>query len=111
MMTDRELLVLAAKAAGVPGHFFENHPEDGAPTYSCGIGFPARLTIWNSLTNKGDAMGLQVSLMLDVRHTSDEVAVRALFDEWMTEPVCGDRLQATCRATTRAAAAIGKVMP
>ena len=91
MSTDRELLELAAKAAGITLQF------DAAgtawkkwPSFS-----------WNPLTDDGDALRLAVKLylwepiMLAHREVSDGV----------------DFYAATRRAITRAAAEIGKAMP
>lgn len=109
MMTDIELLALAAKAVGAPGRFIERKPEDGYPTYSCGFG-AASGPLWNPLDDDGAAQRLGVSLMIDIRHTSDEVAVMGYNGQWQHEPVAGDRGPATRRAIVRAAASYGKVM-
>jgi hypothetical protein len=106
-MTDRELLELAAKAAGVHlHHWFKGHEtfmaasvDGGDPDYS-----------WNPLTDDGDALRLAASLRLDISHTSDmpfgpeRVGVLG-----MTEPYSnGDPLPAIRRAIVKAAAEIGK---
>jgi hypothetical protein len=102
-MTDRELLELAAKAAGYEIEDDENHglvrfADDGA--------------IWNPLTDDGDALRLAVKL-----------GIHTMFGE-RTRSVCAhkhaasaleeyavDSYTATRRAIVRAAAAIGKEMP
>lgn len=106
-MTDRELLELAAKAAGInifgwtPG----GHPTtDGAYT-----------GIWNPLTDDGDALRLAVRLHIkvligdawSVDHSTGEH--RTLFRVSPDEEPC--QYAATRRAITRAAAEIGRSMP
>lgn len=110
MMTDREMMELAAKAAGIGLKrsrlddpmckdfllVMRAHDENG-------IG-------WNPLTDDGDAQRLGIRLMMDIRHTSDEVAVVGYNGQWFHEPVTDDRGPATRRAIVRAAASYGKVM-
>jgi hypothetical protein len=99
-MTDRELLELAAKAAGL---------EVVTPTM-------LKYGQWNPLTDDGDALRLAVKLsivvwecdqydraMVEVRHGE------ARGEYW--ELVGENRYAATRRAITRAAAEIGKAMP
>ena len=97
MKTDRELLELAAKAAG--------YREAGInKPYTDGL-----LKNWNPLTDDGDALRLAVKLCLeiDVHHTG--IAVRTPCGQKVLisadEVKCG--YAATRRAITRAAAAIG----
>lgn len=108
MIGDLELLRLAAKAIGMDGDV------EGFHTRPLGIYTgpvrPDGMSYWNPLTTDGDALRLQVSLLLDVRHTADEVSASALFGQWMTEVVYMDRLEGTRRAIVRAAAAIGKAI-
>ena len=99
MKTDRELLELAAKAAG--------YREAGInKPYTDGL-----LKNWNPLTDDGDALRLAVKLCLeiDVHHTG--IAVRTPCGQKVLisadEVKCG--YAATRRAITRAAAAIGEV--
>ena len=111
-MSDRELLELAAKAAGIcleDGH----HWVDGF------------WTRWNPLTNDGDALRLAVRLRLHARQFP-------IFDDGFDAPLGmvevwrvddddamhveflrsgDDRLVATRRAIVRAAAEIGRQMP
>ena len=90
---DRELLELAAKAAGI-WDYAEN----------C-IDIP-----WNPLTDDVDALRLAVKLGLDVDHFGNSVVVEA----WVVgiQPCAveynSDRYAATRRAIVRAAAEIGK---
>lgn len=109
-MTDRELLELAAKAAGL---------WDAAN--NC-IDIP-----WNPLTNDGDALRLAVELEIDIslyaekggcvyaqsKHllgfgTDGNPSYQA--HEYMKEAYGSDKTAATRRAIVRAAAEIGKAM-
>ncbi|HEX4938885.1 MAG TPA: hypothetical protein VFX11_09435 [Candidatus Kapabacteria bacterium] len=101
-MTDRELLELAALAAGIVG------------TYDCGV-------IWyknpfgddagfNPLNNDGDAFRLAVKLRIGVGDR--ETTVTAFHRQGSTSAIhieeIGDPYAATRRAILRAAAEIGK---
>ena len=110
-MTDRELLELAAKAAGIPLSHWED--DDDKP-------FDENTdSYWNPLTYDGDALRLAVKLGLDVcidtpmetdPHTH---AIGFLDDTSSTVDVIehhGDPYVATRRAIVRAAAEIGKGM-
>lgn len=120
MNTDRELLELAAKAAG----FKELPPTEG---FFLPSGFFFKGGTWNPLTNDGDALRLAVKLAICVRH-DDASAVLAgwtpenfvpftldqrgpwYWKEWLRDH--GDnRNAATRRAIVRAAAEIGRAMP
>lgn len=97
-MTDRELLEMAAKAAGVV------HPEVLAKHLASG---------WNPLTNDGDALRLAVKLNMDIRfHPESEIC-----EPWVEtagdgadadEALNPDPYAATRRAIVRAAAEIGR---
>ena len=115
-MSDRELLELAAKAAGmnirveeswqphIYAPFFHDEDKNGA--------------LWNPLTDDGDALRLAVKLGLEIYHSinNDRWSVFVgypsggrivyVFDEWGD-----DENAATRRAIVRAAAAIGKATP
>lgn len=54
-MTDRELLELAAKAAGIEGQYAFLHYFDGEED---GICSPGNHRVWNPLTDDGDALRL-----------------------------------------------------
>lgn len=113
-MNDRELLELAAKAAGISGQFTEQMPEAGYPRYCCGIGY---LAMWNPLTDDGDALRLAVKLHLLILPSSPEsIRGTVTADSWglcfeSTEEVSDDPYAATRRAIVRAAAEIGRAMP
>lgn len=120
-MTDREMLEMAAKAAGVPGGWREKTAEDGYPAYSCGIGNVGRLLpLWNPLTDDGDALRLAVKLDIDLMfHTDpDHQTVQAIApspkdrnEGWtFTEGFGSDKAGATRRAIVMAAATLGKEM-
>jgi hypothetical protein len=99
-MTDRELLELAAKAAGIEcvrtpiGYYLSDEDRN-----------------WNPLTDDGDAQRLAVKLRMNVFHAG--IRVFALSEEGDIEEAEGHELDpyaATRRAITRAAAEIGKGM-
>lgn len=101
-MTDRELLELAAKAAGIE-HVTPMMLEWGK---------------WNPLEDDGDALRLAVKLRLDVTFGFDDeenvVSVNANWDgapaEVIQEIIGQDVSEATRRAIVRAAAEIGREM-
>lgn len=98
--TDRELLVLAAKAAG-----YKFHENDGQLwVYYDGTGF----RIWNPLTDEGDALRLAVKLAKKAGMPFAALIANFLHQEQEQE---GDDCAATRRAIVRAAAEIGRAMP
>lgn len=107
-MTDRELLELAAKAAGYAGHW-----DDAWYKMSNGR------TGWNPLTDDGDALRLAVKLRLRVctPTTDTDCAlasngdVAAYSEDDLDVVEITDLYTATRRAIVRAAAEIGKAMP
>jgi hypothetical protein len=95
-MTDRELLELAAKAAGIgPLSWIE---PDGTKIVTN--------VRWNPLTDDGDALRLAVKLEIDLAFEGSPDIVWA-DDNW-SEPAGVDRQAATRRAIVRAAAEIGR---
>lgn len=124
-MTDRELLELAAKAAGIklarPQDYDDrlrnvtgSHPQMNLLT----------APIWNPRTDDGDSQRLAVKLHLEIEHNDPldnmlYVCVSRCGIEMVRDPVRvieeiedeSDRLDATRRAIVRAAAEIGKAMP
>jgi hypothetical protein len=107
-MTDKEILELAAKAAGIEIQW----PSVGDA--SC------RRTdtwdIWNPLTDDGDALRLAVKLNIVIWECDqyDRAMAEVRYGEargeyW--ELVGEDKYSSTRRAITRAAAEIGKAMP
>lgn len=108
-MNGRELLEMAAKAAGIAGTFIEELPEAGHPRYRCGIGkVGAVTTMWNSLATNQDAFSLAVDMGMSVSTEEDRHTVVALHGVTFCEPHGTDKHAATRRAITRAAAEIGK---
>ena len=103
-MSDRELLELAAKAAGIDAHVTEwsSTVEDDEGDY---------LKPWNPLTDDGDALRLAVKLglLIDTHGLSSRVALPYQSD-WTIEKHGTDPLAATRRAIVRAAAEIGRDM-
>lgn len=118
--TDKELLMLAAKAAGVIGEYVEGYAptdyyEDQFYTgESDGVlmkqeGFSP--CVWNPIRSDGQAMRLAVKLKLDVMTRWGE-SNSAVLDQdgnfTIQADVDLDMCAATRRAIVRAAAAIGE---
>ena len=107
MKTDRELLELAAKAAGIKVATAHEH----------GL-YLASAKWWNPLTDDGDALRLAVKLQIaalwfDVSTGRPEVVCgnQKNAPGVAVEPLGTDHCAATRRAIVRAAAAIGEAMP
>jgi len=113
-MNDKELLELAAKAAG------KYAPKKDCPNGWEGIrsekwgcftmGGEGRTPDyqWNPLTDDGDALRLAVKLGLDLSFEGDNVVfANGTCSEFLRSDYCA----ATRRAIVRAAAEIGKAMP
>jgi hypothetical protein len=65
-MTDRELLELAAKAAGLEIHTARQAERDEEGCANSGLWIINGSTCWNPLTDDGDALRLAVRLNLNV---------------------------------------------
>jgi len=112
-MNDRELLELAAHAAGVCGVYqFWLYAYD---ELSYGIAENGRPESewWNPLSNDGDALRLAVKLGISVGRRSNQngsfiVAEHPLI-LFCPEPLENDPYAATRRAIVRAAAELGKM--
>ena len=114
-MIDRELLELAARAAGI-GLFDDEHGETWRVYYTDPNNGLKRYTRWNPLTDDGDALRLAVKLFMFVDSAAGAPdsfgaeLVRAgneVVDK--TEPrTHNDPYAATRRAIVRAAAEIGR---
>ena len=112
-MTDRELLELAAKAAGIELDF--EHDLWNRPML---VASGVVSAVWNPLTDDGDALRLAVKLrmVVDTDYNGGANAGNAAVD--FGEPEYGyqegqgnpDPYAATRRAIVRAAAEIGKGM-
>ena len=107
MKTDRELLELAAKAAGIVGVWHERgqciHVTDCEGMSDIW---------WRPLTDDGDALRLAVKMGIYVHCRAGSMVTSAIGDgdEWVIENWSNDPTSATRRAITRAAAQIGKEM-
>lgn len=118
-MDDKQLLEMAAKAAGMSGTCVDYDDrlvflEDGKPAS----------VEWNPLTDDGDALRLAVKLHIEFQSYAESRKVYAHSKEllgygldgtpsyqahpYMTEEFGDDPCAATRRAITRAAASIGK---
>lgn len=114
MSADRELLELAAKAVGF--RFWDWLGGDGLLSVYDAEG---RHSVWNALTDDGDALRLAVKLRIKFRY--NEALGQAL--AWRggalelddnranIEDFEGDEFACCRRAIVRAAAEIGKAMP
>lgn len=100
-MDDRELLELAAKAAGIK-HPGGEHCINGPAVWDCDA-----LRWWRPLTDDGDALRLAVKLKLIVEVGSCWLSK---YGPVFGEDVLPDPLSATRRAIVRAAAEIGRAM-
>jgi len=103
--TDRELLEMAAKAAGIRIEW-DGPPDKWQPMYYEGKTYHA----FDPLTDDGDALRLAVKLEIDLWFGCGGLSAHGLAMD--TEEDYGrDPYAATRRAITRAAAEIGKAMP
>jgi hypothetical protein len=108
-MTDRELLELAAKAAGIDWIKDCVWIENG---FYSPLAKHERIA-WNPLTDDGDALRLAVNLGLKIEHYSVTSEGRCRVGAGTGFPTVtyeGDAYAATRRAIVRAAAEIGKDM-
>ena len=106
-MTDRELLELAAKAAGYYVWTHQNYPD---VTF---VAPPMRR--WDPLTDDGDALRLAVKLgmlldFIERGYMAWHVVAACYNKVAVYEPLEQGRQAATRRAIVRAAAEIGKTM-
>lgn len=110
-MNDRELLELAAKAAGIEIVPCPCHYEQWPFKYAEGQGKRGH---WNPLTDDGDALRLGVALRIKHERHPIHPFVAAWAPEIparFEEPEGDDPCAATRRAIVRAAAEIGRAMP
>lgn len=110
-MNDRELLELAAKAAGIFGEWVENSTEGEhykLPTSGIKMISEGRTHVWNPRTSSGDALRLAVKI-----HMFDG-SLFDLFLKFRLEEVLIDSGRSddeiTRRAIVRVAAEIGRNM-
>ncbi len=113
-MTDRELLELAAKAAGMPIHAANQAQRDACGAGDVGLWISNDTTCWNPLTDDGDALRLAVKCGIVVEYRREVPACFAYHYALNLEVVQrNDQLDpyvATRRAIVRAAAEIGRRM-
>jgi hypothetical protein len=108
-MDDRELLELAAKAAGID-------TKHSLRFSDVAFDWQARLNRWNPLIDDGDAFRLAVKLKINIsiigKYDNEILAYSAAhhYDEEPSESMESDPYAATRRAIVRAAAEIGKGM-
>jgi hypothetical protein len=104
-MNDRELLELAAKAAGVD---FISERSTDQMLWIVGGG------VWSPKHDDGDALRLAVKLDLQIHPSGDEIWVSnpaaSLAEDVVFETYRDDPYAATRRAIVRAAAEIGREM-
>lgn len=100
-MTNRELLELAALAAGYKTTLYTGHVyiHDGTSTRQ-----------WNPLENDGDAFRLMVRLNLSVRCFGTGPVVDGCYISYGPERITTDLAAATRLAIVRCAAEIGRRM-
>lgn len=110
-MTDRELLELAAKAAGIP--LFNSGIKDSETAFTfwdISNHDPYEHKVWNPLNDDGDALRLAVKLEMDIWESWDYVEVIHNDIDFQIVEKDSDPYAATRRAIVRAAAEIGKTM-
>jgi hypothetical protein len=107
-MTDRELLELAAKAAGLVGEWGDKFDLGGDVVDCTDLFFVDELP-WNPLTDDGDALRLAVKLGLCMDFARGWTACYAgsSMSPQFSERHDTDPCTATRRAIVRAAAALG----
>ena len=102
-MTDRELLEMAAKAAGIEWTGWYPGKVDGAS-----LSLAPNSMIWNPLTDDGDALRLACKLRINVFIYHDETSTATL---GVVAKNWGSVEANTRRAIVRGAAEIGRNMP
>jgi hypothetical protein len=120
MSADRELLELAARAAGLEGY---EYTDGYTNAFYAGSRFymtqPDMHTPWNPLDDDGDALRLAVKLDISVIVNRRDMTVRGRIGRSITDPLAtkyiaedlgDDEMAATRRAIVRAAAEIERSM-
>ena len=104
-MNDKELLELAAKAAGLK----PTTNALGQPSWTTGLG--SGCFAWNPLQDDGDALRLAVKLEMTIDIDDKKVIAFGVFYGYLkSEAINDDPYAAARRAIVRAAAEIGKEM-
>ena len=110
--TDKELLELAAKAAGLNVKMTEVDQDDNFSGLIVGKRNTKEKIWWNPLVSDGDALRLSVDLSMTIQHLDLSIKVTPYLNGACcgitTAEVCGSRQFATRRAIVRAAAEIGR---
>ena len=115
MSNDRELLELAAKAAGLPYKYWDGksvHWPNKGFFFLDVAGTPFG-KVWNPLTDDGDALRLAVKLELEICFNNQEEGTTVwcpAIGDWLPEKHGDAPYAATRRAIVRAAAEIGRTM-
>jgi hypothetical protein len=115
-VTDRELLELAAKAAGMTDASFDADLDCITYCHEAGP-YGAQFKTWNPINDDGDALRLAVKLGLHISQQLSYVSVMQPHSSAATRGICWtesyglDEYTATRRAIVRAAAAIGEAKP
>ena len=112
---DKELLMLAAKANGVPAYWSVDGTLQQRPIFVVAAGgrmgtMPYEQE-WNPLKNDVDAFRLAVALRIHVSPTPAFIEAR-YFDgaAWQCFREHGNSMPSVCRAIVLAAAALGRAM-
>jgi hypothetical protein len=110
-MDDRELLEMAAKAAGLTINKPKQRERDEAGFGHMGL-WTMTTTNWNPLTDDGDALRLAVKLGICIEFLPDAVRCKVPGIEWIGETCLPCDMEylgvAHRRAIVRAAAEIGR---
>ncbi len=113
-MSDRELLELAAKAAGYKWSAKIAKEREALGVIGLWLlrdDGQLGSTNWNPLEKDGDALRLAVSMSLTVRSSETNATAWCSTEKWFTEPHNSCAFSATRRAIVCAAAEIGRAMP
>lgn len=114
IVTDRELLELAAKAAGIKAKYSDNYGD-----FSVGEPYSCDEVRWNPLTDDADALRLAVKLGIEIHPDRQVSEVATAFCIYRGRQLVGlntveefkdDEMAATRRAIVRAAAVIGRAI-
>lgn len=113
-MDDKQMLELAAKAAGLVIRDSNRWPDTIVRRVTLDDG-SLNWVRWAPLTDDGDALRLAVTLMIPIQYPDWQRVTRTWgpvgHGEPFDEPHDRDPYAATRRAIVRAAAAIGEAMP
>ena len=115
-MGDKELLELAAKAAGIRVLVAPTNAAKHSSIY-CWINKTRKS--WNPLTDDGDGDALRLAVRLNIEFACFDDSQKVNAGVWSEDskpydcmtPYNGDKQAATRRAIVRAAAEIGRAMP